>query len=215
MTRSERRKRRRRREMEVDDDEVKQYHSGMYHRHFEGYKEYYDTNEKGKEKIKRVYVGNYYRADLSTTKKILLRLGYIALYAFSVFLYLNTALCGSEINLMWYSIIPQALLVPCYVWLGYSMIYYTFTFHDMTIGDFRTCSNGVRKSAFAAFVLYCLWALCVIVFMLSYPAFGFQGYYLLQVIFGGGACFAIAAIENRIPYVTIENTISSPGVEIH
>ena len=45
----------------------RRFHSDSYHRHFEGYSEFYAVDDKGKTVLKRAYTGEYYTLNL--TKK--------------------------------------------------------------------------------------------------------------------------------------------------
>ncbi|MCC8066955.1 MAG: hypothetical protein LIO94_07625 [Clostridiales bacterium] len=196
--------------------EERMYHSRLYHRHFEGYSEKVVTKANGKKKISRVYTASYYRCTLSKASKILLRFLYLFLTILAVVFSLRNGLSDADVNLVWYTALPQAILVPAFLWAAYTLLYYIFTFHDMTIGDYRSSSTGLQKVFFALFLLHCVWFFSSILFYIIHAGSSSPSImYLLRIVLSAVACYSVSATENRIPYSKIENPVSASGVEIH
>ncbi|MCD8015393.1 MAG: hypothetical protein LUG99_19975 [Lachnospiraceae bacterium] len=195
--------------------EGKMYHSRLYHRHFEGYRETVVTKANGKQKIRRIYTAPYYHCDLSKASKVLLRLWYLLLTILASIFSLYNGLSDAAVNLVWYTALPQAVLVPVYLWSAYTLLYYIFTFRDMTIGDYRTSSTGLQKTFFALFLIHCVWFVgSVLFYIIHYGTSSPSAMYLIRILLSAAACIIISATESRIPYSRIENPASTAGVEI-
>lgn len=125
----------------------KGWHSKAYHRHFEGYTELEETNEKGKTVIKRVYVGDYHRLDLPKSKRILLRLSYAGLIALTSALFGFAASRPVGVNMTWYMAIVQMAAVCLLGLLCVNLLSHTTAPRDMTVGDWKSSSKKLQRNA--------------------------------------------------------------------
>jgi len=123
------------------------WHSKAYHRHFEGYTELEETNEKGKTVIKRVYVGDYYRLDLPKNKRIGLRFAYAGLIALVAALFGFAASRPVGANMTWYIAIVQMIAVCLLGLLCVNLLSHCTAPRDMTVGDWKSSSKKLQKNA--------------------------------------------------------------------
>lgn len=123
------------------------WHSKAYHRHFEGYTELEETNEKGKTVIKRVYVGDYYRLDLPKNKRIGLRFSYAGLISLIAALFGFVASRPVRANMTWYLAIVQMLAVCLLGLLCVNLLSHSIAPRDMTVGDWKSSSKKLQRNA--------------------------------------------------------------------
>lgn len=129
------------------------WHSRAYHRHFEGYAEVEDANEKGKTIIRRVYVGNYYRLDLSQKKRVLLRLAYLGLLLLIGSSFGLAASRPVGANSTWYLAIAQMLTLCSLGATAISLLAHCTAPREMTIGDWKASSKKLRRNALLSALL--------------------------------------------------------------
>lgn len=87
---------------------AKQYHSRSYHRYFENYAEKEVLKPGGGYEIQRVYVGNYYKADLTDSENRRSKLTILILYLLTLTGYFALAgFCRQSVPQ------PASPLPPC------------------------------------------------------------------------------------------------------
>lgn len=147
----------------------KQYHSGAYHRYFEGFAErkYYD--EKENMHIDRVYVGNYYRRNISDKYHRVLRIQYIVMYVLSLAAFLFAGTRGTQLNTVTYVYIPVTLSVIAMLCLSIPLFYNLTAPREMMIRTYRDSSERLMQIDMCAAVLQAMNALTTIVGMVSIP----------------------------------------------
>ena len=123
------------------------WHSKAYHRHFEGYTELEETNEKGKTVIKRVYVGDYYQLNLPKNKRIGLRFVYAGLIALIAALFGFAASRPVGANMTWYLAIVQMVAVCLLGLLCVNLLSHSTAPRDMTVGDWKSSSKKLQRNA--------------------------------------------------------------------
>lgn len=123
------------------------WHSKAYHRHFEGYTELEETDEKGKTVIKRVYVGDYHRLDLPKNKRIGLRFAYAGLIALTAALFGFAASRPVGANMTWYIAIAQMVTVCLLGLLCVNLLSHCTAPRDMTVGDWKSSSKKLQRNA--------------------------------------------------------------------
>lgn len=123
------------------------YHSRAYHRHFEGYRETEIIDAKGRTRIKRDYVGEWYSQDLTCGKRIALKITLAALWALTAAVFLFTASRTTRANASWYVTISEFGVVAGFLWTIVSLVLYLTAPEKMTIGDYRSASKGVLRGS--------------------------------------------------------------------
>lgn len=187
------------------------WHSGSYHKHFEGYTEYEDVNEKGKVVIRRVYTGDYYRQDLPKKKRIILRLIYAALWLVIGVLFYFCASRPVGANSSWFVAIGQLGVLVGMAWILWALVNYYTSPRDMTIGDWKAASGNLKRGTVCTALALALTAALTLLHVI---ANGENWGMHLLVILGHGATGALAVVFNRleanVPYQTFPSTEPAP-----
>ena len=123
------------------------YHSRSYHRHFEGYRETEIIDSKGRTRIRRDYVGEWYSQDLSRGKRIALKITLAALWALTAAVFVFTASRATHANASWYVTVSEFGVVAGFLWTIVSLVLYLTAPAKMTIGDYRSASKGVLRGS--------------------------------------------------------------------
>lgn len=181
------------------------HHSTSYHDFFEGYAEARVPNRNGKgSHIERVYVGEYYRQNVSDGKRAALRLIYVGFYLLSAALFAygmqqrvpsNSSLCVAAPGLL--SSLAYVLMLPV-------LLSYVTQPRNMTVWGYRSSSKRLEKlplvtaalvfATAAAVLAYCLWSaqdsisgelVCIVCYTAASALLG-----------------AIGGIERTVDYVT-------------
>lgn len=123
------------------------YHSRAYHRHFEGYRETEITDAKGRTRIRRDYVGEWYSQDLSRGKRVALKFLLAGLWVLTTAVFVFTASRATYANASWYVTIGEFGSVAGFLWTVVSLVLYLTAPAKMTIGDYRSASKGVLRGS--------------------------------------------------------------------
>ena len=117
-----------------------------YKNHFEGYVEVRVKNRRGKEKVRRVYKGEYYMQKVSTLQYVLLRLLYLLGIAAGSFLFLKGSIFELNSNYAAGVVFVQSVTGLLIVWSVVTFLIYLMTPRKMTVGDYNTVSASFRKA---------------------------------------------------------------------
>lgn len=193
------------------------HHSTRYHDFFEGYAEARVPNQDGKgSHIERVYMGDYYRQNVSDGRRIALRLLYVGLYLLSAALFVYGMEQRVRSNLALFVAAPGLLSVLVYVLMLPILISYVTQPRDMTVWGYRSSSKRLKKLSLVAAALvlttavtviaYCMWdiqddigseLMCIVCYVLS------------SVCMGG-----IGLVERTVDYTTAPSTNRPSGDKI-
>ena len=187
------------------------WHSGSYRRHFEGYTEYEDTNENGKTVIRRVYVGDYYRQNLPRSKRIVLRLTYIALWLLTAVVFFFCASREIGANMTWYVAAAQFAVLVGLGWMLLALFGYLTAPRDMTIGDWKSTSRSLRRGSIVAALAVELTALLTLLHLLIYGEnWGLHLLCVLGYVLSGGMAVVTNRLEANAPYLVFPSTEEAP-----
>lgn len=189
----------------------KGWHSKAYHRHFEGYTEVEETNEKGKTVIRRVYIGDYYRLDLPKSKRVRLRLSYAGLIALVAVLFVLAASRPVGANMTWYLAIPQMIGVCLIGLMCVNLLSHSTAPRDMTIGDWKSSSGKLKRNSKHTALLMELLALLTLVYLLLNGE-NWLLHLLCVALYAvaGLAAVAINRLEANAPYLKFPSTEEAP-----
>ena len=185
----------------------KPWHSSAYHRYFEGYTEREVVNEKGKVKIQRVYIGDWYVRDLDKKQRILLPVMLFLMLAAASALFVICAVQTIPANMTWYTAVCQFAAGMCLAWNLVAWIEYIASPRKMTIGDYNSSTVRFRRSSIASVGALFLCALVLVICAFIYPEY--IGAHLLCALgcgIGGGLMFVSNRIEKNVPYKIIPNS---------
>lgn len=189
------------------------WHSVSYHKHFEGYVEYYIPKKNGKgRKLQHVYIGEYYHQELTLLQRRLLCFIYIMLFIGGVSACLWGGSISVESNQVWYVNLPEALALPCIFWTFLALLTYLKATRTMKKGSYQFAVRGIRMGTLCS-------CLCMMFSMLASVVYAFLhgNYYDPQALFSIGLLFASGVemltmhlIERRITYTLVENSVPLP-----
>ena len=126
------------------------WHSGSYHRYFEGYAEYIDPTKGRNGAIVREYIGKYYVQNRPWKTQVCFRALYALLYAAALTLFLNAVLTIVPSNCLWYVTIFQAIALVGLGWSATAVFTYVTSKKQLKIYDYRTGPCALRKASLLA-----------------------------------------------------------------
>ena len=188
------------------------WHSKAYHRHFEGYTELEQTDEKGKTTIKRVYVGDYYRLDLPRNKRIGLRVAYAGLIVLTAALFGFAASRPVGANMTWYIAMTQMITVCLLGLLCVNLLSHSTAPRDMTVGDWKSSSKKLQRNAkYTAFAMELLAFLTGLYLLLNGENWGTHLLCVLLYAVAGLVSVVINRLEANAPYTIWHSTEEPPA----
>lgn len=189
------------------------YHSAAYHRHFEGWSEYKEQNSNGKVRIRRVYTGAWYRQDVSSRHRILLKLLFSSLFVFAAVLFLICSVQYVESNQCWYVAITQAGAIAGLVWMGIGLINYLTAKMSMTISEYRSSSGALRIGSLISTLSFTAAMLMTLLFVLLQHKeimFGREVMCAAGYLICGVAAFSVNRVERKIRYIEMPSRNEVP-----
>lgn len=180
------------------------FHSRGFHKYFEGYSEYTETDSKGKPHIKRVYTGVYHSQLLSDSRRKQVKLIYCLLSVLAVVLFFYSATRGiSGSAAVWLSVC-EAVTVLGLAWMLWSLFNYVIAGKNMTLDDYRSVSALKKSSRFAAAALT---ASAIVALFFITENLACMAAFLAAALF----CFGIGFIEKRISYKSFLSDQEAPS----
>lgn len=201
----------------LEDRDSHLWHSHAYHRYFEGYTEYKELDQNGKERLHRVYTAPWHVQDLSRAQRISLRCLYMVLFLLMIGAVLLAGSRQTGAGTAFYVVVPELAVLCLLAWLGYVLLVnYLFLPRKMTVHDYHASSISLRR---AALILGIAFLLSAVLSMLEGALKGIADSELVPaaVFLAGAACaFAMRWIEGRVPYREEENKqkTKSAGISI-
>ena len=127
----------------IEKDSAEPWHSRAYHREFEGYAERRVTNDKGHEKLERIYVGNYYELEAPKGRRMFLKLSHIVFCLGAVVFFLMGATAPVAANFSRLTTFFQAVEVLALAWLLIICIRNLLTPTRMRVRQYKDSSCAV------------------------------------------------------------------------
>lgn len=193
----------------LGDRDAHAWHSGSYHRYFEGYTEKRIVTPDGRERIERVYTGTWYRQDLSGARYVLLRCAYLLLLLAMTGTVALAGWAQGSGGRAFYTVIPEmaTLGLLCYV-LYILLVSYFFAPRRMTAHDYKASSVALKTASRLLCAAFALDAAAALLDMLCrQPGHTYVSVPLTVACFlaGAGLGAVMGAIERRVPYVQEDN----------
>jgi len=127
------------------------FHSTSYHKYFDGYTEMKVLKSNGKgDKIVRVYTGPYFSQDVTDRQWKRNKLILIMVYMIVVTAFLFFAALDKANNKVWFTELPQAIVLCSFLWMLYAVFHYVAAPRKMTINQYRSSSGRLLHSGRAA-----------------------------------------------------------------
>ena len=145
------------------------WHSRYYRRQFDGWTEIPELGPDGRQRIRRVYTGEYYQAALSDRAWRLRKVWYGLLLAVSAVLYTLAAVRGTEVNRMWYGSLPQAIGLFGYIFSIWFYVLRLTVPRKLTRREYREAAKNLRIGAMTVTVVMAAAALCALGHSLLVP----------------------------------------------
>lgn len=176
--------------------------SRAYRRYFQDYVEIPAVQSDGKVKIQRTYVGKYYQQEIPVWKRIIVRIGYIALMATAFGLYFRSGLADLPCNRVWYVTLFQAISVSCMIYAIVGLGEYLVSFGRLTIGEYRSVTKKMRRAPYCAAAAVWLTMIASAGSFLLAPQERPESWmwFLLDYLLAGGLLMLIPTVDRRIPY---------------
>lgn len=135
-------------------------HSDFYHRHFEGYSEYYEVDpSNGKSRIKRVYTGAYYSRDMSRKQRLFLKLVLTFVWLATAAVFIFCASRPYSANRMRYIVFAQVGSIVGLAWAAIGLVNCWTVPVKMVVGEWRSSSEKLRYGSICAAVFFALSAI--------------------------------------------------------
>ena len=192
-------------------------HSRAYHNYFEGYAEFVENDDKGRRKIRRVYVWSYYSLDKDLKGTRAVRIIETILFVLSAGLYIFFGLQDHPVNSVWYVNLLQAVSFALFVFSGKALanclLHSRMTIHEYKIGPgamekvpiWNAVSIAVTAVAQAAAGVF------------STPeGSGFPLIILIGTAVSSGLMFGLYFFERAQKYTTVpnENHVEDPAAVV-
>lgn len=201
----------------LEDRDSRLWHSHAYHRYFEGYTEYKETDANGRERLRRVYTSPWQVQALPASRRVLLRCLYILLFLLMIGAVVLAGIRQTGLGTAFYVVIPELAVLCLLSWLGYVLLVnYLFLPEKMTLHEYRASSVSIKRAALAAGIAFlCSAVMCLLEGAIS--ASFTQALLPGALFLAGAACALILRfIEQRVPYREEENKqwAKSSGIPI-
>lgn len=179
------------------------FHSKTYHRYFEGWSEWYETDGKGKKKIRRVYTGVLHQLDAPDPVRFRLRIAYILFYALALVLFLFAAFQPVGGNSAWYGALMTAVCIPTLVLTLVFLVSYLTAPREMTLYQYRSV-GALTKATLFGYLSLGAYSIARFAY-----AFTHMGENTLQEVTGGAAALLAAALLFTIYLLEKKNVYKS------
>jgi hypothetical protein len=181
----------------------KGYHSRAYHRYFEGWRERMAEDGNGKARIVREYYGDWYECGRGGLGKLL----YAVLFVAASVLFGCCAVNARAANTP-AMVFAQLLDIIALLYFGVSVALYITAKRRQTIGEWRSSSEGIRKSSLASAIALAVSSAAMLIYAEPLNTLGF--------LLAGGICFLAHCLEKRAKYTIVPNekTVPSGSVEM-
>lgn len=182
----------------------KQKHSHSYHRYFENYAEKEILLPGGGRTIQRVYVGKYYRADISDQQLRRQKITFALLFLCALAGYFAGALMADVSAVSFVALATMPPLVAL-LFLGIAVFYRLTVPREMEIRAFRDSSDNLLRSSMAFFICMVLCFAASLAGCLLIPLFslGENLFSLLCYLISGIAALKIHLMERSTPYQSL------------
>ena len=136
---------------EWEEASDRNWHSRYYHDQFADYEEVTEPGKNGKSaKIKRMYAGQYYQAQVTDRQWRLYRIVYVLLSLCSFGLFALAATRPFPVNAVRYMILPQVAALCVYLLLGWFLLGRMFAGRTLRKRSYNESSRNVRSLALVA-----------------------------------------------------------------
>lgn len=188
------------------EDKQRSWHSAYYHRYFEGWTEVSEPKPSGRGmRIKRIYTGPYFKADMSARERAARKVVYALLVILSIALYVKGGYVSLESNMVWYVVLPQAVCLCGNVFLVWFLLLKLFSPEMLVIREYKETSKNLKLTALVQAVLLGITALGTLLHLVLNR--GNKAELLAAALFvcAACACLVLHLLEKGVKYLRISN----------
>ncbi len=187
------------------EEKSSSWHSGYYHRYFEGWTEIPETTPSGKVRIKRVYTGEYYKADMSKTERYVHKMFCSLLVLLSLMLYVRAGLMALASNTVWYVVFPEVLALCGNIFLVWFLIAKLTSPVMLKIREYRESTKNLKLAALLQAVFLGLSAVTTAIH--CFLSGGEAGELVAAALFllAAAAAFGVYLKEKKTGYLRVAN----------
>ncbi|MCD7919425.1 MAG: hypothetical protein LUG45_05030 [Clostridiales bacterium] len=193
------------------------YHSGFYHRVFEGYTEVRKLQPDGKQRIERIYTGKYYHQKLCTAQRILLRILYLVLVLCTVAAFWNGIFSNAASNSLKSLAVVDCVVILAFVKLAMATVNYLTAPVQMKAYEYRSSSESLRSCTLVIVVALFVLLLGKLIYLCYQGSVSLEEVYsMFCIVMGIFSSGSITMLERKVPYQVTENELAHKidGVEI-
>ena len=195
------------------DNTTGSYHSGFYHRYYEGYTEVTRLNEKGNPYIERIYTGVYHECQLTPWSRAMVKLAYVLLIIGAFYLFeLGAASETSKILA-----ILNCLAIITFITCLYALGHYLLAPAKTRLYEFRTSSEFLCETTKILALIIGVYTVGELLFILYRGQLLAEGARILpELVLAVVLCLGIPFLEHQIPYKEVKNPLAETidGIEI-
>ena len=184
--------------------------SRAYERHFEGYIEDAESVPgKKRSKSVRTYVDSFWAQELSASKRIGLRILFVALFLLSLPPYLYSATRMIQANMTWFVTLPQALSLLALGWTALCLYRYCIAPKEMTVRQHRLAVTYFHRASCAAWIALALMTIAYMLYAVMHPTDRFVT--LTCALLSLLSCICILVlflVEHSVQYTERENPLA-------
>ena len=187
------------------EEKSSSWHSGYYHRYFEGWTEIPETTPSGKVRIKRVYTGEYHKADMSRNGRYIHKMFCCLLVALSVMLYGHAATMELSSNAVWYVVFPEVLALCGCIFLVWFLITKLTSPVLLKLREYREGIRNLKLAALIQSLFLALSAITTILHLLLGGGETAEAFAAILFLLAGAAAFGVYLMEKNVKYLRISN----------
>ncbi len=183
-----------------------------YHEYFDGYMELSEVDKKGRERLKRVYIADYYQSVLSEDGWKRMKMLCTGLWMGDIMIYIFASVQNQPCNTADFVDIAQMLcFLPLLLW-SFTACEYLVSPRKLTIGKFRSIHEPFIRRAYASAVFEGILAATVLANVAARADLRTTGSLGILFLYAAGALMAawIGRQEQGQKYNLVENDIQPP-----
>lgn len=187
-------------------EQASSWHSSYYHRYFEGWTEIPETRPSGRGvRIRRVYTGEYYKADMSRNERYAHKAVCALLVLLSVLLYARAALMELEANSVWYVVFPEVLALCGDIFLVLFLVSRLTSPELLKIREYREGTKNLKLAGLVQAVFLALTALNTVLHFFLSGGETAEIFAAILFLLAGAAAFGVHFLEKKVNYIRISN----------
>lgn len=186
------------------------WHSSYYHRYFEGWTEITEPKPSGRGvRIKRVYTGEYYKADMSPRERRIHKMISAVLVLLSVVLYVRACYMSLESNVVWYVVFPEFMALCGCIFLVWFLISKLTAPELLKIREYREGMKNLKLAGAVQAIFLALTSLNTLLHFFLNSGDSGEIFAAVMFLAASAAAFGVYLMEKKVKYNRISNENAS------